>query len=230
MAAQICDETERATAPGASTDRSLAAFIGSRARAAGAQFHLLLRSQAPAGGRRIVLCNWLYDAVTAVGVEALAHVAQSAAACLPGRAARGFHPLALAALVEREEIAELAHHGHQEIFVLALPVGQARWHLMLSAGQPGRIDDTALPALQMACCYALSSSLPHGAPREANPLSRRELECLSWVSEGKTADEVALILGISPNTVNSQVAHAIHKLQARNRAMAIATAIRRGLI
>ncbi len=63
-----------------------------------------------------------------------------------------------------------------------------------------------------------------------DPLSDRERECLIWVSEGKTTDEVALILGVSANTVNSYVTHAIQKLSASNRAMAIATAIRSGII
>ena len=64
----------------------------------------------------------------------------------------------------------------------------------------------------------------------AGALSERERECLQWVSEGKTTDEVALILGVSSNTVNSYVAHAIQKFGASNRAMAIATAIRSGII
>ena len=51
-----------------------------------------------------------------------------------------------------------------------------------------------------------------------------------WVSEGKTTDEVALILGVSSNTVNSYITHAIQKFAASNRAMAIATAIRSGII
>ncbi|TIX10880.1 MAG: helix-turn-helix transcriptional regulator, partial [Mesorhizobium sp.] len=55
-------------------------------------------------------------------------------------------------------------------------------------------------------------------------------ECLFWVSEGKTTDEVALILGVSSNTVNSYITHAIQKFAASNRAMAIATAIRSGII
>ena len=43
-------------------------------------------------------------------------------------------------------------------------------------------------------------------------------------------DEVAVILGVSSNTVNSYITHAIQKFAASNRAMAIATAIRSGII
>lgn len=83
----------------------------------------------------------------------------------------------------------------------------------------------------MRCCYALSQ-IP-GLLRAAvaqDALSDRERECLVWVSEGKTTDEVAVILGVSGNTVNSYITNAIQKLSASNRAMAIATAIRSGII
>lgn len=39
-----------------------------------------------------------------------------------------------------------------------------------------------------------------------------------------------MILGVSSNTINSYITHAIQKLSASNRAMAIATAIRSGII
>ena len=83
----------------------------------------------------------------------------------------------------------------------------------------------------MQCCYALSQ-IPGllAAAALQDPLSDRERECLFWVSEGKTTDEVAMILGVSANTVNSYITHAIQKLAASNRAMAIATAIRSGII
>jgi DNA-binding CsgD family transcriptional regulator len=83
----------------------------------------------------------------------------------------------------------------------------------------------------MRCCYALSDMralLLASAAKD--PLSERERECLAWVAEGKTTDEVALILGVSANTINSYVTHAIQKLGADNRAMAVATAIRSGII
>ena len=53
---------------------------------------------------------------------------------------------------------------------------------------------------------------------------------LLWVSEGKTTDEVAMILQVSANTVNRYILHATQKLSAANRTMAIAIAIRNGII
>lgn len=205
--------------------RGMAAFLARQSRGIGAGDYLLL----DAGGC-IISCNWIYDAVAEVGLSAIAHLAESPFVVWPGKKIRGYHPLTLAALTEWDEIAILAHYGHQEIFTLALPAGRTRFLLLLSAGKPNRIAKDALSRAQMRCCYTLSRFVATGEPRAEDPLSEREVECLSWVSRGKTTDEVALILGVSTNTVNSQIAHAIQKLEAKNRAMAIAIAIRRKLI
>ena len=69
-----------------------------------------------------------------------------------------------------------------------------------------------------------------GTASNNDPLTERERECLFWVAEGKTTEEVGVILGVSTSTANSHLTNAIQKLGARNRALAIATAIRHGLI
>ncbi|MBR0798015.1 LuxR family transcriptional regulator [Bradyrhizobium jicamae] len=56
-------------------------------------------------------------------------------------------------------------------------------------------------------------------------LSARERECLSLAAQGKTSDDIALILGLSCETVRSHVKRAIMHLNASNRAHAIAKAI-----
>lgn len=204
--------------------RALSAFLARQTRELGASDYLLLDANGS-----ILSCNWIYDAVAELGLPNIVQLAESSALIWPGHEIRGFHPLALAALAERKEIAALGHYGHQEVFVLALPSRQPR-RLVLSAGKPGMIDTTELSRAQMTCCYALSRLIPAESGQHENPLTKKEIDCLAWVSHGKTTDEVALILNISTNTVNSQIAHAIHKLEAKNRAMAIATAIRRNLI
>ena len=94
-----------------------------------------------------------------------------------------------------------------------------------------RSNKSGLQEAQIQSCYVLSQ-VPEMLEAAAmqDPLSDRERECLYWVSAGKTTDEVAVILGVSSNTVNSYVAHAIQKFGASNRAMAMATAIRSGII
>ncbi|MCR6499240.1 LuxR family transcriptional regulator [Shinella sp. CPCC 101442] len=62
------------------------------------------------------------------------------------------------------------------------------------------------------------------------PLSRREIECLSWASAGKTSVEMSEILGLSEYTVNHYLNRATRKLDAVNRVQAVAKAIRAGLL
>lgn len=61
-------------------------------------------------------------------------------------------------------------------------------------------------------------------------LSERERECLSWSARGKSSWDIGGILGISEFTANFHVRNACAKLQAGNRILAIAKAIRLGLI
>lgn len=210
--------------------RTLPSFLADRARAVGADFHLLFGVAERRNVGRILACNWIYDTVAELGPAAIAGLAECGAATPPGRPPRSFHPRALAALSGHDEIAILADQGHHEVFVMKVPVGRRRFYLVLSAGRAGAVERQLLTRLQMACSYALSGLAAGRAAREETLLSDRERECLSWVSEGKTTEEVAVILGVSTNTVNSQIAHAIHKLRAKNRAMAVAMATRRNLI
>ncbi len=55
-------------------------------------------------------------------------------------------------------------------------------------------------------------------------LSPRELECLKWVSEGKTAWECAIILGLSEHTVRCYLESARHKLRATSNTHAVSLA------
>lgn len=61
-------------------------------------------------------------------------------------------------------------------------------------------------------------------------LDRQELECLGLVAVGKTVEEIAQICGLPYSTVRSRLRSAERKLDARNRAHAIATAAALGLL
>lgn len=52
-------------------------------------------------------------------------------------------------------------------------------------------------------------------------LSRREREIMRWVRAGKTNDEIARILGISPRTVRNHLQSVFRKLEVTNRAQAV---------
>ncbi len=53
------------------------------------------------------------------------------------------------------------------------------------------------------------------------PLTPREREVHHWLSEGKTNDEIAIILSISPHTVKNHLDHIFQKLGVENRFAAI---------
>ena len=183
---------------------------------------------------RILASNWIYDAIEMVGLDHLARLARSRDATPLGGV-----PAPLAAARNRNKISricgdpesELARFGHNEIYALQLRAGSLAGCAFFSASSSGRIRRGTVAAAQFRCAYLLSEMAhQEGGGNPADPLSDRERECLFWVAEGKTTDDVALILGVSANTANRYIAQAIQKLSASNRAKAVATAIRRGIL
>jgi len=57
-------------------------------------------------------------------------------------------------------------------------------------------------------------------PPAASRLSRREIEVMSWVREGKRNGEIAVILGISPHTVRKHLENTFSKLGVETRTAA----------
>ena len=62
------------------------------------------------------------------------------------------------------------------------------------------------------------------------PLGSNEIEALSLFANGRTAEEVAVILGMSRSMALHHLRVAARKLGARNRVHAVAIAVRLGLI
>ena len=61
-------------------------------------------------------------------------------------------------------------------------------------------------------------------------LTRRELEVLKYISDGYTNPEIADKLFISPSTVDSHRKNLILKLNAKNTASLIKTAVQKGYV
>ncbi|MFZ3072733.1 MAG: diguanylate cyclase [Thermodesulfobacteriota bacterium] len=64
----------------------------------------------------------------------------------------------------------------------------------------------------------------------AKALSAKEIEVLRWVQEGKTNDEIAVILGKSKWTAKYHIKNVFRKLNVTNRASAISAAIGMGVL
>ncbi len=86
------------------------------------------------------------------------------------------------------------------------------------------------PHVFNAYCRALAperQSVKRGAdlPEGEQIVTDREVEILKWVREGKSNQEIGMILSISPLTVKNHVQKILRKLQASNRAQAVSKAI-----
>lgn len=198
----------------------------------GIDHYLLVEPAAERGlkGLRILASNWIYDALEELGGEGIFSLIESGHAARLGETVAAL-PASAAFLSPQQRLA-LRDHGHDQIFIRRLCVRGRSIFALLSAARGAGIAPAALARAGVMCSYALDGHLAAAAqePSRAGILSERQRECLKWVSEGKTTEEIALILGVSSNTINSYVAHAIQKFGASNRAMAIATAIRSGVI
>jgi DNA-binding CsgD family transcriptional regulator len=59
------------------------------------------------------------------------------------------------------------------------------------------------------------------APCRPRHLTRREIECLYWVAQGKTATEVGIMLGITTHTARWYLKSVRLKLDCHNMAQAV---------
>ncbi|MCP8967975.1 response regulator transcription factor [Ectobacillus ponti] len=76
----------------------------------------------------------------------------------------------------------------------------------------------------------ISPDLMFGMWQEGNPLTDRERDVLLLAKEGKTTNEIAKTLYLSPGTVRNYMSEVLNKLRVRNRIEAIAAAEEKGWI
>jgi len=109
---------------------------------------------------------------------------------------------------------------------------------MLNVARSRKLQNDSLDIVQILQLYAMTV---HEAVKRANAchlkestkkntLSPRECECLNWIAAGKTAWETAKIIGVTESTVSFHIRNTIIKLNANNRAQAVAVAMARSLI
>jgi LuxR family transcriptional regulator, quorum-sensing system regulator SolR len=72
--------------------------------------------------------------------------------------------------------------------------------------------------------------IPSQLPEATRKLSPREREVLRWTAEGKTCNEIGLILGLTERTINFHVNNAMAKLCASNKTHAAVKAALLGLL
>jgi DNA-binding CsgD family transcriptional regulator len=137
---------------------------------------------------------------------------------------------------------EQARFGYKTGIALALHLPEGK-HFLMGVDRTDALprDPVALTRLvadlQLFAVHAQEAAwrvmLPEQAESEAAPvpsLTPRELECLRWTMEGKTAWEVGGILGISERTAVLHLNNAMHKMDCNNKHQAVLKALRMGLI
>jgi transcriptional regulator EpsA len=92
---------------------------------------------------------------------------------------------------------------------------------------PARALALLTPYLHAAWLRILDNSAgasPIREPRGREPLTPRERQILGWLHAGRRNAEIADALAISPNTVKNHVQKILRKMDAENRAQAVAKA------
>lgn len=95
------------------------------------------------------------------------------------------------------------------------------------------IEESLGRSTLMALALYDQSRVVKKSPEEAgrkNPLSPKEIECLTWVSRGKTSFEAGVIMSISTSTCNFHINNAMRKLNVSTRTQAVSLAIADGFI
>ncbi len=119
----------------------------------------------------------------------------------------------------------------RELCLIPFDVGPARLVLILGFGQDMILSDIRLEDVGYVCAYHLQQFGDRiFAVERKHDLTLREAECLSWIAEGKTSDEISLIIGISCNTVNNYITSIMKKTSTKTRSEAIAYAVRNNVI
>ena len=119
----------------------------------------------------------------------------------------------------------------REYCAVTFNVGRVRFSLMLLFPQDVILSQESLREIGLLTAYFTSFSQESEirSDREFD-LTERELECLFWIAEGKTSDEIAVILGISRNTINNYITSVMRKTATKTRSEAIAYAVRNNLV
>lgn len=112
-------------------------------------------------------------------------------------------------------------HGHRALFSISFSRSEKEWTRFLAATRPALIQ-IAHRIHRRVIGELFGMEHPH--------LSAREIECLHWIAAGKDANEIAIILNISPYTAREYLKSARYKLDCVTSAQAISKAAKLGLL
>lgn len=118
----------------------------------------------------------------------------------------------------------------REHCAITFNVGRVRMTLLLLFPEHYILSQSKLRDVGLLTGYFVSVCRPAQRQDRESELTDREIECLYWIAEGKTSDEIAVILGISRNTINNYITSVMRKTATKTRSEAIAWAVRNNLV
>jgi len=193
---------------------------------AGARCYLLARTDLFLDRHQdfIVTSNWPFDLVRTFGaalVDAQARTSEIR------RCLQAFEPT----FQDIDRSVGLPDEFSQRVCLIPYNAGHARMVLALLFSKDAFLSHDRLRDVALASAY-YTSRFPEVVSTNdtLSDLTDREVECLSWIGEGKTSDEIALIIGISRNTVNNYITSIMNKTGAKTRSEAVAFAVRQRII
>jgi LuxR family transcriptional regulator, quorum-sensing system regulator BjaR1 len=116
-----------------------------------------------------------------------------------------------------------------EILIVPVQLGSAAVAIIALMGAQPDLTPLSLDRIKLAvqaAYWRYKQMSANEAQYENQILTPRETECLRWVAAGKTDDDIAAILSITPRTVRFHVDNAKVKLSVATRVQAVAKWLR----
>lgn len=127
--------------------------------------------------------------------------------------------------------------GYKDGLVVPIHMENGSISMFSIIGEKPDISDQVRRGLGMAAVYMHSKArnlaiedADISSVKAKTAVSRRQLDCIQWVAEGKSDWEISRILGISESTVHNHIEAAKKNLAVRTRVQAVVEATRRRLI
>lgn len=156
------------------------------------------------------------------------------------------YPFAWSDVKNKKRISEVAkkifdeaehEFGYKDGLVVPIHTSDGSISMFSLVGEQPDTSDIVRRGLGMAAVFMHARARDHiledsdlVSRKIKPPVSRRQLDCIQWVAEGKSDWEISRILGISESTVHNHVEAAKRSLAVNTRIQAVVEASRRRLI
>lgn len=193
---------------------------------AGARCHLAARYDLYSDRHHdfVITSNWPFDLVRTLGASLVDAQARTSEV---RRCLQAFEP----SFQDIDASVGLPEEFLRRVCLIPYNSGHARMVLALLFDKDAFLSHDRLRDVALAAAYHTSNFPAVTSDNDAlSDLTDREVECLSWIGEGKTSDEISLIIGISRNTVNNYITSIMNKTGAKTRSEAVAFAVRQRII